>query len=200
MCAPSRSDRYPSGDDLPGWLCMMQHHGVPTRLLDWTESVMLAAYFALVHDGAGPAPAIWVLTPRLMNRVAIGKESVFLLKEPPCKELVEQAFLDKAGGGGHEGAESRKPAYAALGSELGSRMMVQQTAFTIHAGAEALDQHPRGAEFLTKIELCGGESAEITRLVRYSALTRCVVFPDLENLGRDISDWPKDKRRLVDRV
>lgn len=32
------------------WLCLMQHYEVPTRILDWSESAIIALYFAVRED------------------------------------------------------------------------------------------------------------------------------------------------------
>ena len=54
-------------------LFKMQHYGVPTRLLDWSENLLAAAYFALMaapsHDHEGDClPIVWCLDPVAWNR------------------------------------------------------------------------------------------------------------------------------------
>jgi hypothetical protein len=50
------------------WLFIMQHHGVSTRLLDWSESPLVALYFAVENDEEDGS--LWVLAPCELNKHA----------------------------------------------------------------------------------------------------------------------------------
>lgn len=59
----SRSHFYlnhlPGSDDLVAWLAVMQHHGAPTRLVDFSFSLYVAIYFALI--GATKEACVWAI-------------------------------------------------------------------------------------------------------------------------------------------
>jgi FRG domain-containing protein len=90
--APGLRDNCPAHDDFAAWLPLMRHYGLPTRLLDWTESVSVAAFFATRPDTDDSIPAaIWMLSPGHLNRVTVGNFIPFLTHQA-ISSVVESAF------------------------------------------------------------------------------------------------------------
>jgi len=66
--------RQPNGElEHREWYFLMQHHGAPTRLLDWSEGSLAALYFAIRERGSkgdpnnGKDAAVFMLDPWWLN-------------------------------------------------------------------------------------------------------------------------------------
>ena len=65
--APALQANLPNQDDHIAWLFLMQHHGAPTRLLDWSKNVLVALYFAVFENLASDGE-LWAMYPDELNR------------------------------------------------------------------------------------------------------------------------------------
>jgi hypothetical protein len=63
LMRPLEVEAYPTTFE---WLVMCQHYGLPTRLLDWSESVIVALFFT-THDDSKDG-ALFALHPYGLNR------------------------------------------------------------------------------------------------------------------------------------
>lgn len=73
MKAPTLGIGVPPRDHTDQWLFLARHVGVPTRLLDWTEGLLVALYFALETRAAGGI--VWMLDPVELNRQSIPRNA-----------------------------------------------------------------------------------------------------------------------------
>ena len=56
-------------NDVFEWLCLMQHYGAPSRVLDWTENILTALYFAVADTDADCDGAVWALNAGRLNEI-----------------------------------------------------------------------------------------------------------------------------------
>lgn len=178
--APSLATNCPEHEDYVSWLPLMQHYGLPTRLLDWSESLLVAAFFALPPKSLTSSAAIWLLAPGNFNQQSIGYRIPFLGNEH-VKPLVMSAF---SGDNNPENQHST----AVLAPRTDRRMTAQLGNYTIHGSREPLEAHPASSMFLARILIPATAYDKVNADLSVSGIRRSSLFPDLSNLAREVSE------------
>jgi len=177
--ARTRCSACPAHDDLAAWLFLMQHYGLPTRLLDWTESILIATFFA-VCERQSEAGAIWALFPFKLNARETGRAVLFGNGSSDPSRLLSQVFSNDP--------EQLNQAIALHSPEVDIRMMMQQSAFTIHGNGQQLEAHQHAGDFLKKFEIPAGSKALIREELSRLGIRLSMLFPDLDHLSRELAE------------
>lgn len=181
----------PLADDWDA-LFFMQHYGVPTRLLDWTENPLIALHFALMSAAAASmagAPsgdaAVWILDPVVWNKHALKHQSFDGgVLTPDDDALKGYRPVPKFSG-------MHNHPVALYGAHNSSRIVAQQGAFTIFGrSASPMEsiavQEKFPLDCLVKVSLKATVVAGMRKSLLNHGVTESVVFPDLEGLAREI--------------
>ena len=188
--APSRHHPCPPNDDHVGWLMMMRHYGLPTRLLDWTESLLVAAFFAVTDkQGAkGEEGCIWLLHPGRLNHAEGGGSGLFSIRSSAVIAQADAVFL------GSSSDLPKQQTIAFVGQEIDPRLTVQQSMFTIHHGRCDLRKHVDAPKLLRRISIPPSSKTRILDELTQAGIREMSLFPDLEHLSRWIPGYIAQRR------
>ena len=181
-----------------GWdvLFHMQHHGVPTRLLDWSSVFGVALYFALLNyaDGSESTPCIWILNPYALNKATWGRHRLYDPKYIARDEKINRSYdYDELLLEDHpqqwDGLLWRTP-LAIYTSQRSERMFAQSGFFTIHG----LDHRPIEEVFAErpniqrKVEVPRSAIPAAREFLSFAGIGHRQLFPDLDGIARSIKD------------
>jgi len=94
--APTYLDDLPMHEDIIGWLSLIQSYGGPTRLLDMTRSLYVAAFFALAEPSESQHRVVWAINDRVIRGVLpeeLGENPTDALRHLQAAQLALQLLL-----------------------------------------------------------------------------------------------------------
>ena len=167
--------------DDPRWLFLMQHYRLKTRLLDWTESPLIAALFS-VKNNQNIDGVLWALNPWTLNESHSGQRAILDVK----KALVLSQSPFRAVGAKSKD-EDIDMVIAINTQQRDIRMFVQQSVFTMHGSSKPLEEYEGIAKFLKKITIRAELKLRLWASLQQLGIKESNLFPDLDHLAAELN-------------
>lgn len=193
--------------DVWDWYFLARHHGLPSRLLDWSESLLVATFFALTEHLAGrsrldvekqlacnksdpvydnESPCVWVLDAGTLNKNTCREDIILVPGGPRTNCYLPDEVL---GSEKKKNKKNRMP-IAILPPRTNKRIAAQQGVFTLHGHENvALDVLARTSSTirLACVTLDCSSICHMWDELQIFGIGRLGLFPELDSVAQHCS-------------
>ncbi|APP82000.1 FRG domain-containing protein [Xanthomonas hortorum] len=172
------------------WTFLMQHYGVPTRLLDWSESPLISMYFA-VEDWADKPnidAALWCLWPTSLNQNANIVDKVEGHYIPSFEDDELQGYtVDSL----RQNTRLELFPVATIATRNNARIQAQMGTFTIHHNKKIAIEDVGDHSHVAKYIIPHASKEALAEELKLLGMTRFSLFPELASVGAILKDMMK---------
>lgn len=167
---------------------IMQHYGMPTRLLDWSEGGLLALHFALISNRGRADAAVWTMDPFWLNNEVLGEREILPAPDDERDRETLARYLPEP----FPAKRTRLPELpiALQPTQIDRRIAAQLSCFTVHGhdplGLETVAQRAMRAR-LIKIRIPRASIARMLEQLLDAGITERTVYPDLYGLNLELT-------------
>lgn len=159
------------------WITMMQHYGLPTRLLDWTYSPLIALFFALNDNDIYKDfdASITIIIPELLNETQGFDSFIYPIDSSISLNMLAPAF--------NRDLNSSDRILACFSTSNNLRMYAQRAAFTIHDTNKELSE-VYGKDFIYTIIIPKHRKHYFKKILSFFDIKESFIFPDLPHVAK----------------
>lgn len=178
----------PSYENYSGWISLMQHFGLPTRLLDWSQSPLVAAFFATNSFAEYPEKdaCIWILKPCLLNESEGFGQYIYPMDTKTVLEMIYPAF--KPYKSMNKAVEDK--IIACYPVENNMRIYTQQSAFTVHNSLKKLSSL-NTPNLLERLIIPTNKKEKIFNELKICGVSLRNIYPDVEHIAEELKEFYK---------